>query len=125
MPRGRWTDDGQVRRKNLKELLSHLIPLMLDCLKSPEWVSLPGGTSAGGGSRNSLPADGPRTDGLPGEATHLNENASTSSPVADVDGGMSEGAPESKKGVREVVVLHYYEEHQYVLKATVLDTMNR
>ncbi|CAN0342786.1 unnamed protein product, partial [Ectocarpus sp. 12 AP-2014] len=99
---------SKIRRRAFKELLAHLIPLMLDCLKSPA-----------GSSNSSSPRE--RNASLGGAGGQRRGEGFG-------DGGDGEeGALAAGKGLGgEVIVLHYYQQHhQYLLKVAVLETMNR
>lgn len=118
-----------MRRKAFKELLSRLIPLMLDCLKRPTCVGLPGIPIAAPGSRNPVPTGGGGDESLLKQRATLPKVNGPALPsgLDAAAGGLSEGGAEGAKGLGgEVVVLHYYQQHhQYVLKVAVLETLNR
>ncbi|CAN0318906.1 unnamed protein product, partial [Hapterophycus canaliculatus] len=106
---------SKIRRRAFKELLAHLIPLMLDCLKSPEGTGNSNGSVFPDGSASSI-------ENALGGFGHGGE-AGGPGDVLGV-GGMVDIAGKGLGG--EVVVLHYYQQHhQYLLKVAVLETMSR
>ncbi|CAM9707338.1 unnamed protein product [Scytosiphon promiscuus] len=105
---------SKIRRRAFKELLAHLIPLMLDCLKSPEGSGNSNGSTFPDGNASSI-------ENALGGLGHGGEIGG----AADLRGGG--GVDVAGKGLGgEVVVLHYYQQHhQYLLKVAVLETMSR
>eukprot|EP00903_Cladosiphon_okamuranus_P006268 g6151.t1 len=101
---------SKIRRRAFKELLAHLIPLMLDCLKSP------------GGDESAAAAANTSSSAVEENGGEGAGGAGLGSGAGGVDG--EEGGLKGLSG--EVVVLHYYQQHhQYLLKVAVLETMNR
>ncbi len=107
----------QIRRRAFKELLEHLIPLMLGCLKNPG-----GGASASSAGDQDPDAYEDSANASPGDATRKGGRKAASD-----DRGLAGGWDQGEGGPGgEVVVLHYYQQHhQYLLKVAVLETMNR
>lgn len=104
----------QIRRRAFKELLAHLIPLMLDCLKSPE----------GSGNTNGTALPDANASSIENALGALGHGGEIGGPADMRAGG---GVDIAGKGLGgEVVVLHYYQQHhQYLLKVAVLETMSR
>lgn len=113
-----FTNPKQIRRRAFKELLAHLVPLMLDCLKSPAGTR-PAGEDA------SIAAENASRGFARGSGRAFDGEGLGSGGVGGEGGGAGTGAGGKDLG-GEVVVLHYYQQHhQYLLKVAVLETMNR
>lgn len=108
----------QIRRRAFKELLAHLIPLMLDCLKSPGGDDQTATAAAASNTNNNTSSAVDKSNSGVG-AGGVGRGPESGGPVDREEGGA--------KGLGgEVVVLHYYQQHhQYLLKVAVLETMNR
>jgi len=104
-----------------------MIPLMLDCLKSPGGGASASSTgdidpdAAGDASSSGDVKDGKTADsGSQGQGSGGGDHGVVG-PGGDGEGVVAKGAPGG-----EVVVLHYYQQHhQYLLKVAVLETMSR